>query len=103
MPSLIPPKKYGYRVDANLFNVSWFKSARKTRNILVQEFMFADDTAFVAHKYQDAQEIIICFLKSAKGFGLKINLKKTEVMYQTPLEFYDIDQDIQIEGQVLTQ
>ena len=40
--------------------------------------MFADDTPFVAHNYRDAQEIIICFSKSVKVFGLKINLQETE-------------------------
>ena len=40
------------------------------------------------------------FLTSAKAFRLKINLKKTEVMYQPPLGFHDIGQDIQIKSQV---
>ena len=43
--------------------------------------MFADDTAFAAHNRQDTQEIITRFSRSAKAFGLKLNLKKTEVMY----------------------
>ena len=43
--------------------------------------MFVDDTAFVAHNYQDAQEIIYRFLKSARAFVLKIKFNKTEIMY----------------------
>jgi len=46
--------------------------------------MFADDTAFAAHYHQQAQEIITRFAKYAKDFGLKINITKTEMMYQPP-------------------
>ena len=60
--------------------------------------MFADDTTFMALNHQDAQEIIICFSKSAKAFRLKINFKKTEVIFQPPIGSHDIDQDIQISG-----
>ena len=38
--------------------------------------MFADDTAFVAHNYQSAQDIISCFSKSAKHLGWKLTTKK---------------------------
>ena len=65
--------------------------------------MFTYDTGFVAHNHQDAQEIIPCFSKSAKAFGLKIIFQKTEVIYQLLLGFYDIGQHIQIDGLVLTQ
>ena len=41
--------------------------------------------------------------KSTKAFGLKIYLKKTEVMYQLPPGSDDIGQDIEIKGPVLTQ
>ena len=75
-------------------------SARKTRNVLVHKFMFADDTA---HNHQAAQEIITCFLRSEKSFKLKINLKKTKVIYQPSLGSHDIGQDIQMEDQVLIQ
>ena len=36
--------------------------------------MFTDDTGFVAHNQQNAKKIITRFSKSAKVFGLKINL-----------------------------
>ena len=42
--------------------------------------MFADD--IVAHNHDDAQEIFSRFAKSAQAFGLKINIKKTEMLYQ---------------------
>ena len=70
------------RPGADLFNVNQFKSKSKTKPILVRELMFADDTAFVAHNHQDMQEIITRFATSARDFGLKINIKKTEIMFQ---------------------
>ena len=86
---------------ANLFNANKFKSARKTRNILVHELIFTEDTAFVAQNYQDSQKIITRFSKSAKTSWLKINLKKTKVIYQHRSRTYDNGQDIQIGDQVL--
>ena len=75
---MISPKEYGSK--ANLFNANQFKFTRSTKNVLVCKLIFTDDTAFVAHNHQDAQKIIIHFLKCAKVFRLKINLKKNEVM-----------------------
>ena len=70
------------RPNADLFDVNQFKSTRKTKGILVRELMFADDTAFIAHSFDDAQEIVTRFSDAAKAFGLKINIKKTKMMYQ---------------------
>ena len=48
----------------SMFSASQFQSARKTRNILICEIIFTDDTAFVAHNQQNAQKIITYFSKS---------------------------------------
>ena len=58
--------------------------------------MFADDTTSMTHNHQDRQNTTNRFSKSVKVFGLKINLKKAEVMYQPLSESYDTSQDIQI-------
>ena len=70
--------------------------------ILVHQLMFADNTVFMVHNHQGAQKIIN-FSKSAKVIWLKINLKKTEIMYQPLLGSHDIGQDIQIQDQALIQ
>ena len=57
----------------------------------------------MGHNHQDEWEVITCFSKPAKAFGLKINLKKTKVMYQSPLGSHDIGQGIHIESHVLMQ
>ena len=89
------------RPGADLFNVSQFKSSRSTTGAIVRELMFADDIAFVAHSHADAQDIITRFADSARIFGLKINIKKTEVMYQPPPGSTDPGLDIQINGENL--
>jgi len=48
----------------------------KTRSILVQELMFAHDTAFVAHNYDNFYEIVSKFPRFLQAFGLKININK---------------------------
>ena len=53
--------------------------ARKTRNVQLRE-----NSTFESYNHYNAQEIITRFSKSAKAFGLKINLKKNEVMYPPP-------------------
>ena len=79
---------------ADLFNVNQYKSTTRTGRVLVREFMFADDTAFVAHNHDDAQEIVSRFARSAQAFGLKMNIKKTEMLYQPAPESNDNGQFI---------
>ena len=91
------------RPGADLFNVNQYKSTKKTQQILVRELMFADDTAFVAHSHQDAQEIITLFAQAARTFGLKINIKKTEVVYQPVPGSQDTGDPILLNGEDLAQ
>ena len=70
------------RLGANLFNANQFKSITRTKPILVRELMFADDTAFVAHSHEYMQETVTHFAGAAKAFGLQVNIKKTEMMFQ---------------------
>lgn len=72
------------RPGANLFNVSQFRAKTKTNQVLIRELLFADDTALVAHTLEDIQRITTLFAKSVSDFGLQINLKKTEVLFQPP-------------------
>ena len=67
MPSLIPHKEYGHRID-------WGQTYSMPINSSLQ-LMFAYDIVFMTRNHQDAQEIITCFLKSAVAFQLKMNFK----------------------------
>ena len=48
----------------------------------MRELLFADDSVLVAHSAEEMQKIVDAFSNASKKFGLKINIKKTEVLYQ---------------------
>ena len=70
------------RHGADLFNISHFKAKSRTTKHLVRELLFADDSALVAHTASDMQLLLDRFARAASLFSLKINIKKTECMYQ---------------------
>jgi hypothetical protein len=70
------------RHNADLFRVSHFKAKSRTTKHLVREMLFADDSALVAHTASDMQLLVDRFAKAATQFSLKINIKKTECLYQ---------------------
>ena len=70
------------RHDGDLFKVSQFKAKTLTSKHLVREMLFADDSALVAHTAQEMQSLVDRFSKAATQFSLKINIKKTECLYQ---------------------
>ena len=49
----------------------------------MRELLFADDSALVAHSAEEMQKIVDAFSDASKKFGLKINMKKTEVLYKS--------------------
>ena len=48
----------------------------------MQDFLFADDAAVVAHSAEDLQQLMNHFSKTCQDFGLTNSLKKTQVMGQ---------------------
>ena len=70
------------RQSADLFNVANFRAKTKTTRIPMRELLFADDSALVAHCAEEMQKIVDAFSDASNKFGLKINIKKTEVLYQ---------------------
>ena len=70
------------RQSADLFNVALFRAKTKTTRILMRELLFADDTELVAHSAEEIQKIVDAFSDASKKFSLRINIKKTEVLYQ---------------------
>ena len=84
------------RHGADLYNISQFRAKSRTTKYLVREMLFADDSALVAHTANDMQLLVDQFSKAATQFSLKINIRKTECMYQpikllcTPPEPNDI-------------
>ena len=72
----------------------------KTTRILMRELLFADDSALVAHSAEEMQNIVDDFSDASKKFGLKINIKKTEVLYQ-PNSTGTREEDIMVDGNKL--
>ena len=70
------------RQNANLFNIAHFRAKTKTTRILMRELLFGDDSALVAHSAEEIQKIVDAFTDVSKKFGLKINIKKSEGLYQ---------------------
>ena len=68
--------------DGNLFNLRWLQASTKTQQIRLQELLFADDAALVAHSENDLQSLVNRFAKTASSVGPAVNARKTEVMFQ---------------------
>ena len=89
------------RQNADLFTVAHFRAKTKTTNILVRELLFADDSALIAHSAEEIQRIVDAFANASSKFGLKINIKKTEVMFQ-PNSTMTMEEDINVDETKLT-
>ena len=88
------------RQSADLFNVAHFRAKTKTTRILMRELLFADDSAVVTYTAEEMQKIVDAFSDASKKFGLKINIKKTEVQYQ-PNYTRAREEDIMVDGNKL--
>ena len=78
---------------AVLFTVAHFRAKKKITNILVREVFFADNSTVIAHSADEIQRIVDAFANASSKFGLKINIKKTEVMFQ-PNSTMTMEEDI---------
>ena len=88
------------RQSADLFNVAHYRAKTKTTRILMRELLFADDSVLVAHSAEEMQKIVNASADASKKFGLKINIKKTEVLYQ-PNSIRTRYEDIMVDGNKL--
>ena len=86
--------------SADLFNIAHFRAKTKTTRIPMRELLFAGDSALVAHSAEEMQKIVDAFSDASKKFGLKINIKKTEVLYQ-PNSTRTQEEDIMVDGNKL--
>ena len=78
-----------YRLHGSLFNLRRLQAHTKTQERLIQNLLFADDAALVAHTERALQRMTSCFADASRLFGLEVSLKKTEVLHQpTPREEY---------------
>ena len=66
----------------------------------MRELLFADDSALVAHCAEEMQKIVDALSDASKKFSLKINIKKSEVLYQTN-STRTREEDIMVDGNKL--
>ena len=66
----------------------------------MRELLFADDSTLCGHSAEEVQKIVDAFSDTSKKFGLKINIKKTEVLYQ-PNYTRTREEDIMVDGNKL--
>ena len=72
------------RTDGKLFNLARLRAHTKTLEVCIRELLYADDSTLVASNAVDIQQIVDRFSFAADMFGLKINISKTELLYQPP-------------------
>ena len=70
------------RSDGKLFNIARLRAKTKVTKVLIREMLFADDAAVVSHTEEGLQQLVSRLSHACKEFGLKISLKKTNVMAQ---------------------
>ena len=70
------------RADGSIFNIAKLKAKTKVEQELIQELLFADDAAIVAHDEATLQSLIDSLSAACDRFQLKISISKTVVMSQ---------------------
>ena len=68
------------RTDGKLFNLARQRARTKTREDLVTDFLFADDTALISHGEATMQRMVDIFSETTNKIGLYINITNTEIM-----------------------
>ena len=71
-----------YRCDGKLFNLRRLQAITKIEEISIINLLFADDCTLKAITEHQIQRELDQFSSSWENFGLNINTKKTDVMYQ---------------------
>ena len=90
-----------HRIDGRLYNLRRLMAKSKTTTTTLRDLLFADDCALVAHSVNDMQELVHAFEDAASSFGLQINVKKTEYMFQPAPGTTNIAENIYINGEAL--
>ena len=72
------------RTDGKLFNLARLRAHTKTLEMCIRELLHAHDSALTANNAVDMQQIVDRSSSAADMFGLKINISKTELIYQPP-------------------
>ena len=92
-----------FRTDGSLCNFRRLNACTKIMEELINELLFSDDCALLAHRKEALLHFVNCFYDAAKNLSLTIILKKAEVSKQPPpREAYSAPQ-INIHGNNLNE
>ena len=89
------------RTDGKLFNLAQLRAHTKTLEVCIRELLYADDSALVASNAVDIQQIVDRFSFAADVFALKINISKTELLYQPPPTSTELPETITVHDEPL--
>ena len=89
--------------DGKLFNLAQLRapSPKKNTGDGIRELLYADDSALAANNAVDMQQIVGRFSSAADMFGLKINISKTELLYQPPPMSIELPETITVHDEPL--
>ncbi len=90
-----------YRTNGRLFNLNRFKAKRKVNCTKITELKYADDNVIAAHSAKDLQGILNAFAKANRALGLKLNIKKTQFLHQSPPYELAIQPSIKVDNTTL--
>ena len=66
----------------------------------MRELLFAEDSALIAHSAEEIQRIVDAFANTSSKFGFRINIKKTDVIFQ-PNSTTTMKEDINVDETTL--
>lgn len=90
-----------FRTDGGFFKLTRLKARTKVAYDLITELMYADDLCFVAESQDGLQDLLTSFNAACCRFGLKISIKKTEVMAMDAVDQAPLN--LQLGGTALKQ
>ena len=91
------------RSDGGIFNLSRLKARTKVKHVKITELQYADDNATLTHLPEDLQISANTFWNVYPRFGLKINLEKTKVLFQTSGNMGPPNTSVSISGTAIKQ
>ena len=84
--------------NADLYKGVQLRAKTKCSLQLLRDLLLADESAQLAHSPKEIQQMLNTFSEALKKFGLTINIKKTELLYQSDRAKWSKEVDITVDG-----
>ena len=93
--------KIRFRTDGRLFNLRRLQTKAKVKEDSIRDLLLADDCALNVATETQMQQSMNRFSTACDNFGLTINSKKTEVLYQPARRKPHVEPVITVKGETL--